>query len=260
MLPDLAFEAAFLRAALLLGVVHERDVGPWAEEQLLVQADAHGLLSDVLMAPAELSAVREALWPLAEAADGDAVCAALLTFLADDPGSRMLSVHDAVRVFSLMRTEFRIQPEGTGSAKQFEDRLMLAEGGVNGHEAPSREELDAWLDSVRFEGIRRMSFTSSDESTAFIQALARVIARARRAGADDPVAASKVWLMPWDVAEPVTIALNTAAWRVAGEVFAPLPMASRIPYRALPDEASLAIDGQLPAVYPPRAESMFRRA
>ena len=40
MLPDLVFEAAFLRAALLLGVVHEREVTPWAEELLLVQADA----------------------------------------------------------------------------------------------------------------------------------------------------------------------------------------------------------------------------
>jgi hypothetical protein len=242
--PDLAFEAAFLRAALLLGVVHERDVAAWAESLLLLHEDPRGVLSDIAMTRVELTAMRDALWPLAEGADADTVCAALLTFLAEDPASRALGMDDAVRVLSLMRTEFRIPPEGRWSAKALEDRHMLAAGGSTRFVAPARDELDAWLASVRHAAFYRVAFTSTDEATAFLAALARLVERARRFAHEDPVAASRAWVLPHDVASPLTVALNDAAWRVVSEVFAPLPIASRIPYAALPDDAVLALDGQ----------------
>ena len=243
MLPDLPFEAAFLRAALLLGVVREQDVPDWAESLLLVQADAHGLLSDVIMAPVELTAMRDALQPLADEADTTAVCAAILTFLAEDAVSRSLSAHDAVRVFTLLRTEFRLAPEGAWSAKRFEDRLMLAEGGVKTAVAPTRAEIDAWLGDVRQPAFYRASFTASDEAGAFLGALARRVERERRAGDDDPVAAARAWIMPWDTASPVSLMLNEAAWRIVRREFAPVPLGSRIPYAAVPERAALTLDG-----------------
>ncbi len=243
LLPDISFEAAFLRAALLLGVVREQEVPDWAESLLLVQADDHGLLSDVIMAPVELTAMRDALQPLADEADPTAVCASVLTFLAEDTTSRELSVHDAVRVFTLMRTEFRIAPEGAWSAKRIEDRLMLAEGGVKNAVAPTRAEIDAWLGGVRGPAHFRISFTASDEAGAFLGALARRVERERRAGDDDPVAASRVWMMPRETASPVTLLLNEAASYIVRREFAPVSIGSRIPYAAVPEHAALTLDG-----------------
>ena len=243
MLPDVTFEAAFLRAALLLGVVHERDLAPWAEALLLTHGEAHGLLSDVLMANVELTAMREALRPLAEAADADTVCAALLTFLADDADTQALSVSDAVRVLSLMRTELRLRADHAWSGKEFEDRLMLANGGVKGAVAPTRAEIDLWLARVRHPAVFRLSCSASDEAAAFLGALSRKIVRDRRSVAWEPVPGARVWIIPWQVGAPVTLVLNEAAWQVTLREFAPLPIGCRIPYAAVPDDALLAFDG-----------------
>ncbi len=243
MLPDIAFEAAFLRAALLLGVINEREVPAWAESLLLVQDEAHGFLSDVAMAPVELTAMREALQPMAATAGPAAVLTAIVTFLARDRASLSLNVHDAVRVFTLLRTEFRIPPDGTLSAKQFEDRLMLAEGGVKGAVAPTREELDDWLSSVRRPSVRRLSFTSSDEATAFLGVLVHEVERDVTSLENDPANNAKAWVMPFEIAAPVTLAVNDPAWRIAVREFSPLPLAGRIPYAAAPDYAVLVLHG-----------------
>jgi len=59
MFPDVPFEADFLRAALLLGLVREADVSAWAEALLETEADPQGRLADVSLAPHELTAMRE---------------------------------------------------------------------------------------------------------------------------------------------------------------------------------------------------------
>lgn len=65
MLPDAHFQAAFLRAALRIGVIHEREVSAWGEAVLGTSDDHHASLADVVLAPPELTAMREALRPLA---------------------------------------------------------------------------------------------------------------------------------------------------------------------------------------------------
>jgi hypothetical protein len=72
---NVQFEAAFLRAALLVGLVHERDVPAWAMERMASSAEAGSQLTDVLLAPSELTAMREALRPLGERIADDRVAA-----------------------------------------------------------------------------------------------------------------------------------------------------------------------------------------
>ncbi|HYM21654.1 MAG TPA: hypothetical protein VEU08_00530 [Vicinamibacterales bacterium] len=76
---DLPFEAAFLRGALLVGLMHEQDAHDWAESLIHDAPELEGALADILMTPVELSAMRETLWVLAKQVDPRKVGAALLT-------------------------------------------------------------------------------------------------------------------------------------------------------------------------------------
>src|SRR3954465_7427950 len=79
---DIAFEGAYLRSALLVGLVHEQEVPEWAAAMIGVDRRYDGALSDVLPAPMELTAMREARRPDAGNADDALVVNALLTTLA----------------------------------------------------------------------------------------------------------------------------------------------------------------------------------
>jgi len=142
---DVRFEADFLRAALLVGLVRETDVHAWAESLLGAGEDEGGRLTDVLLAPAELTAIREALRPISEPGTPRQVGMALLAFLAGDPSAAALSVADQLRVLSLLRREGMVSPQLAAAIKLFEDRYMLASAGVAGEQAPTPEEMRAWL-------------------------------------------------------------------------------------------------------------------
>jgi hypothetical protein len=142
---DVRFEAEFLRAALLVGLVRETDVHAWAESLLEAGGEDDGRLTDVLLAPAELTAIREALRPISEPETPRAVGTALLAFMANDPSAAGLSVSDQLRVLSLLRREGMVSADAADSIKLFEDRLMLASVNVAGETAPTPAEMRAWL-------------------------------------------------------------------------------------------------------------------
>src|SRR5689334_16807442 len=99
--PDIRFEADFLRAALLAGLIRELDVQAWAEAFLAAAPDERGLLADVVVSRTELTALREALQPLAEPANHAATGEAVVSFLALDPAAAAMSVPNRLRVLGL---------------------------------------------------------------------------------------------------------------------------------------------------------------
>lgn len=50
---------------------------------------------------------------------------------------------------------------------------MLAAAGVRGEQAPTEEEITAWLHGVREVGYFHFSFTHADEAAAFVAAVSR---------------------------------------------------------------------------------------
>ena len=126
MIPDVCFEASVLRTARLLGLVRELDVRSWADELLESEIGRDTLLADVSLARPELTAVREALRPLAEPADEPAVAAAILTMIASDPVAAALSLRDRHRVLMELRSEVELPASVSDDIKLFEDRARLA--------------------------------------------------------------------------------------------------------------------------------------
>jgi hypothetical protein len=141
---DVPFEAAFLRGALLVGLLHERDAHDWAEALIQAEPDLQEVLADILMTPVELSAMREALWPLAKDVDPRRVGMALLAGMARDRTERPADAR--VRMLGQIRESFPMPKEIGAAIKSFENRRMFAAAGVETVKSPATEELAAFLD------------------------------------------------------------------------------------------------------------------
>ncbi len=239
LIPDIPYEAAFLRAALLLGLMRERDVTAWADGLLATTADEFPDLTDVALVRPELTATREALRPLAEPSDSRAIGAALLTFIATDPGATGLPLASRVRVLSHLRSEGILDDAAAWTVKSFEDRWMLVSAGVPGDAAVSNTEVDTWLTSAAGGGYYRFLFPDADERAAFLGSLSRKVVRDRRVVAD-PAGEGRAWLVESRGGD--ALLLNGSLWRTAVAEFSPLPPGSRIPYEALPHGAVVILD------------------
>ena len=240
MIPDVRFEADFLRAALLLGVVRETDVRDWADALLTTGAEPTASLAEVALARPELTTLREALLPLATPSQHESLRAALLAFLATDPGAIALATADRIRVLAQLRSEDVVGP-GLGQAiKAFEDRLMLASAGIGVDPAITRD-LDQWLSLVHGPRYYRVSLSDADERAALLGALSRKVVRDRRA-TTPALGASQAWVAESPSGINPAVVLNAPLWQIAIAEFSPLPLASRIPYSVLPANAVLVLD------------------
>jgi len=143
---DIPFEAAFLRGALLVGVMHERDVHDWAESLLHTEPDLETRLSDILSTPVELSAMREALWPLAKDVDPRRVGMALLAAMHLEGSARPPETR--VRMLGQIRADFKLPQDIAAAIKKFENRQLFAAAGITTVTAPTAAELSAFLDGI----------------------------------------------------------------------------------------------------------------
>jgi hypothetical protein len=244
MIPDIRFEADFVRAALLAGLVRERDACAWADALLYVVPDEQGQLADVTLAPLELTAMREALRPLAGEPHARETGAALLAFMALDPDTACLGIADRLRVLSVLRREGALSNSATRETKAFEDRLMLAAVHVPGESAPSHEELTTWLHSARPSAYFRVVFDRDDEQAAFLAALSRVLVRNRRFRETAAVDRARAWTVGEHGDRRGPLLLNEPLWKMASQEFSPLPFGSRIPYITLPANAVVALESE----------------
>ena len=242
MINDIRFEAAFLRAGLLVGMVHEREVPAWAMDVIAAVPGAGSQLAEVALTPIEFSAMREALRPVGEGVGHDRVIAALLIAVAVESATTERTVADRLRILSHIRREYSPPAKIARAIKDFEDREMLAAAGVPGRIPPGAGELATWLDGVREAGYFSFSFRQADEVAAFVGALSRKVVRDRtRRDMLRPIRA-RAWVTRGHPGEPHTVVLNERAWRTAAREFAPVPLASRIPYATLPSHATEVFD------------------
>ena len=160
---DLAYEAAYLRAALLLGLEREADVIEWAEQALAHDSARSTAFADLVLAPAELSALREALWPLARDVDASRTLGAVMAGLALAGAQGRLDAPTLLRSLTLARHEFRISGEILEGIRAFDARAMLAHNGVPGATAPTLAELVDWLDRVRRPAVFRVDLDRKDD-------------------------------------------------------------------------------------------------
>lgn len=142
----LAFEAAVHRLLLLVGLSRETEVHEWALARL-AEPDAPHELVEVVSAPALLSPLREALYPLAAGADANKVAMTVLRALADDPSRHDRSVEDRIRMLNQLRLDGSLQHELRDAIKAREEWHMLATHGLPHPEKVTHESLDLWLDS-----------------------------------------------------------------------------------------------------------------
>jgi hypothetical protein len=149
---DTRLEAAFIRGSLLLGLVHEREVGEWAMGHLAASDEFLLELAEVLVTRCELTAIREALAPVADGCDDKAVAAMLLSATAIEDARVLRSARDYVRILGDLRRDFAPGAEISAAIAQFENRVLLSSANVHGEEAPTRGEIIAWLNTVRQPG------------------------------------------------------------------------------------------------------------
>jgi hypothetical protein len=238
-LNDVPFEAAFLRAGLLVGLVHEREIPGWALLLIGRSSDLTPRLADIVGARIELSAMREALRPLARSVDAHRVSAALLTAMAVDRPITPRRASDLLRILGQIAQDCGLPRVAAARIKEFQDRSRLASVGMQGHIAPDADELAAMLDEIREPGFFRFHFDDVEEPAVFVAAVSRAVVRERRWGAwRDTV--PQAWLLR----DPprAAIVLNEPAMAIVLREFAPVPLVSRIPYRESGDGSVLVMD------------------
>lgn len=230
-------DAAYLRAGILVGLVHEADVPAWAEA-VLAGGEATPALVDLLLAEVALSPIRVALAPLAEGADPIAVGHALVRAILLDPEARALGTAHRLQMLEHLGTERLLGAQVAAGAKAFGDRGRLAAVGVAGNTPVAEAELDVWLHQHSAPHVFALSFTDPGEASAFLAALSRQVVKAGRLG--EAHAGPRVWSTHSN-AGTTCLHLDEAAWALAQAQFAPLPLAARIPRPALPRDARLVL-------------------
>lgn len=238
----IAHEAAFLRAALLVGLVHEGDVSAWAQYRLTpLDASTRPAmqLTDLLLSEEALSPMREALRPLAASADRAQLTATLLAGISVDDALVSRSVADRLRVLGLLRREFVLPPDLVAAINSFIERAMLADAKVGDSPAPDTAQLQRWLRDVAPPAFFRFEFDASDEGAAFVAAVSRKLARDRTMRSGE-TGSGAVWVA--QEGGRLIVFLTEASWRLTVREFAPLPIVSRIPALSLPANAVFALD------------------
>ncbi len=140
---NIPLEAAYLRAALLVGLAHERDIPAWADSHIADGGEWTTRLADVTLAPVELSAMRDALYPIAKDADPGAVLQKVFQGFRDlDP---LPKAADLIRRLTLLRPEFKLAQDVDAVIKGFAGKAMLVQGNVPGAVMPTLAEIAAWL-------------------------------------------------------------------------------------------------------------------
>lgn len=147
-------EATFYRAALLLGLVSGERVIEWADAGVARDPEPPTALIDVgLTQPGDLSAMRDALQPLADDTETVAIVHGLLGLAAGALDSGRRSVGDTVRVLAQMRRMIALPPAMHIALDSLEDNHMLAAAGVVGSVPAAEADVRAWVG--QFAGAER---------------------------------------------------------------------------------------------------------
>lgn len=144
-------QATFYRAALLLGVVPGETVVRWAE--IVIHDDPtppHALYDVALTGPVDLTALRNALQPIALEAESAEVIRAVLGLVQRHFHSGRRGLKDTVTVLAQLRRALTVPRAVFEEIDTLEDDFMLAAAGVVGDVGTSEGQVRTWL--VQFAG------------------------------------------------------------------------------------------------------------
>lgn len=237
-LPNIPFEAAVLRGALHAGLVHEAEVHDWATVRIASDSLHDTALTDVVVAPEELTAQREALRPLSARCEPAVVATALQCWAFREVRLRARPVEGSLRVLSDLRREGLLAPTQASSVKLLEDHASMASVGMPGVDAPTESDLALALAGTLPSPRYILTFTNVWETAAFVAALSRKVVRDRRHSG----AIERVWRFVGTDNRAPLLVLSEGAWEVARREFAPLPSAACIPYVQEVGELALLFD------------------
>jgi hypothetical protein len=239
-LPNVPFEAAVLRGALLTGLVQETEVGAWATERLALGDDFASELTDVVLAPEELTAQREALRSLAARSNSIDVATALRQWALRDLRDERHSIRGSLRFLSDLRRNELLPPDVAIAVKEIEDNASMSDVGMAGVAAPTFADLIAAVGAGLPEPHYLITFAAKDECAAFVGAMSRKMVRDRRLHE----ARGRVWQTAHGESVVPVVVLDAAAWHVAVREFSPLPAAARIPYQVDQSDLTLLFDAE----------------
>lgn len=145
----LTHEATLHRTRLLLGLIPGADVVAWADARLAEMSAPSAALHDVsLTAPTDLSALRHALLPLAEARESRAVIETILREVASDLVSGRRNVHDTASVLRQMRLMLPLPALVDTELDEMIDVLMLADVGIGASVDEAETAVRKWARAV----------------------------------------------------------------------------------------------------------------
>jgi hypothetical protein len=108
-LPDYSLEATYYRTALLLGLIRGDAVHQWAEQVIEQDPEPPHAFFEVASVPStDLSAVRDALWPLVTEPDPSVVLEAVLGSLHEELASGRRGFTDTLTILRQMRSMLRL--------------------------------------------------------------------------------------------------------------------------------------------------------
>jgi len=109
---DYSLEATYYRTALLLGLIRGEAVHRWAEQVIEKDPEPPVAFFEVVSAlPADLSALRDALWPLVAKPEPAIVLEAVLRLVHEDLASGHRGYADTLTILRQMRGMLRL-PSG----------------------------------------------------------------------------------------------------------------------------------------------------
>jgi len=123
--------ATYLRTALLLGLISPEDAVAWADAVISEDAAPPAIVYTLALTPPELSAVREALRPLAFPAESPRVIEAVLGLAARDLLGGRRNPDDTLRVLTQLRRFVKLDAGLDEEIKNLGALHMLALAGVS---------------------------------------------------------------------------------------------------------------------------------
>ncbi len=138
-------EATYLRAALLLGLVSCEQVVTWAMLTVEEEAAPSAEMIDLSLTPPELTALREALRPLAALVENPETCVRLLDAAAEDYLEGRRALADTLTVLQQLARNVPIPDAWAHAIKELIDDHMLTQAGVPGQRGEIAPRLERWL-------------------------------------------------------------------------------------------------------------------
>ena len=148
-MPDYSLEATYYRTTLLLGLTRGEIVHRWAEQVIEKDPEPPHALFEVASVPhTDLSALRDALWPLVAEPEPSIVLEAVLGLLHEDLASGRRGLEDTVTILRQMRGMLRLPPDlYTGLNAAFVDAATGSAG---------RLPIIRWLDQFARSGLAQL--------------------------------------------------------------------------------------------------------